>query len=63
MAQELVERNGIGESANAVWKALPAKHQKLFPTASAPIDEAAALQLPVKMVLRDSEPGLYLSRN
>jgi len=35
MARELVERNGIGESADAVWKALNAEHQKLFPTAGA----------------------------
>jgi len=33
MARELVERNGIGESADAVWKALNAENQKLFPTA------------------------------
>src|SRR6266481_5628036 len=31
MARELVERNGIGESADAVWKALNTAHQKLFP--------------------------------
>jgi superfamily II DNA or RNA helicase len=30
MARELVERNGIGESADAVWRALNAEHQKLF---------------------------------
>ena len=35
MARELVERNGIGESADAVWKALNAGHQKLFPNAGA----------------------------
>jgi hypothetical protein len=34
MARELVERNGIGESADAVWKSLNAEHQKLFPTGS-----------------------------
>ena len=34
MARELVERNGIGDSADAVWKALNREHQKLFPTAS-----------------------------
>src|SRR5436190_10430301 len=33
MARELVERNGIGESADAVWKALNAENQRLFPTA------------------------------
>jgi len=32
MARELVERNGIGETADSVWKALNAEHQKLFPT-------------------------------
>lgn len=32
MARELVERNRIGETADAVWKALNAEHQKLFPT-------------------------------
>jgi hypothetical protein len=31
MARELVERNGVGESANAIWKALNAENQKLFP--------------------------------
>jgi superfamily II DNA or RNA helicase len=31
MARELVERNGVGETADAVWKALNAEHQKLFP--------------------------------
>ena len=34
MARELVERNGIGETADAVWKALNAEHKKLFPTTS-----------------------------
>jgi hypothetical protein len=34
MARELVERNGIGETADAVWKALNAENQKLFPTAT-----------------------------
>ena len=39
MARELVERSGIGETADAVWKALNAEHQKLFPTStSAPIE-------------------------
>src|SRR5579859_2889508 len=35
MARELVERNGIGETADSVWRALNTEHQKLFPTASA----------------------------
>ena len=40
MARELVERNGIGETADAVWKALNTEHQKLFPTASPRYDDA-----------------------
>jgi hypothetical protein len=32
MARELVEKNGIGDSADAIWKALHQEHQKLFPT-------------------------------
>ena len=48
MARELVERNGIGETADAVWKALNTEHQKLFPTASCsdegvPLIEAASI--------------------
>jgi superfamily II DNA or RNA helicase len=39
MARELVERNGIGEAADAVWKALNLEHQKLFPTTSAGNDD------------------------
>jgi superfamily II DNA or RNA helicase len=45
MARELVERNGIGESADAVWKALNAEHQKLFPNVSEPVDEVASREL------------------
>ena len=32
MAKELVEKNGIGEGADRVWKALNSEHQRLFPT-------------------------------
>ena len=32
MARESVERNGIGESADSVWRALSTEHQKLWPT-------------------------------
>jgi len=45
MARELVERNGIGESADAVWKALNAEHRRLFPTASAAMDEVGKPEL------------------
>jgi hypothetical protein len=51
MAWELVERNGIGETADAVWKSLNTEHQKLFPTTSrsngdVPMIEASTI-LPV----------------
>jgi hypothetical protein len=51
MARELVERNGIGESADAVWKALNTAHQKPFPGASClientcPVEEAGGFPL------------------
>jgi hypothetical protein len=50
MARELVERNGIGETADAVWKALNTEHQKLFPAGSSsnrdvPLTEAPAVLL------------------
>ena len=40
MARELVERNGIGETADAVWRALNTKHQKLFPTTASRNEDA-----------------------
>jgi superfamily II DNA or RNA helicase len=39
MARELVERNGIGESADVVWRALNAQHQKLFPSTAPSSDD------------------------
>jgi hypothetical protein len=32
MARELVEKNGIGDNADAIWRALHLEHQNLFPT-------------------------------
>src|SRR5947209_10082286 len=40
MARELVERNGIGDSADAVWRRLNDEHQRLF-AAQASISPAA----------------------
>src|SRR6185437_13151078 len=36
MARELVEKNGIGDTADAVWRSLNEEHQKLFPTSATP---------------------------
>jgi superfamily II DNA or RNA helicase len=46
MARELVERNGIGDTADSVWRALTAEHQKLFPTTSGCSDDAASPERP-----------------
>jgi hypothetical protein len=49
MARELVERNGIGDTADAVWRALNLEHHKLFPTTSAGNDDgpfSEAVNLP-----------------
>jgi hypothetical protein len=46
MARELVERNGIGETADAIWKTLNTEHQKLFPTTSPRNDDGSSAELP-----------------
>lgn len=48
MARELVEKNGIGETADNVWRALTREHQKLFP---------ASLNLPQLPSEVVDEPG------
>jgi len=53
MARELVEKNGIGDSADAIWKALHQEHQKLFRT-----DQCAATgQTEVSPPQASSEPA------
>ncbi len=46
MPRELVERNGIGETADAVWKSLNAEHQKLFPATSRSNGDVSLLEAP-----------------
>jgi len=55
MARELVERNGIGESADAVWKALNAEHLKLFPTVAHSVEEVGSSELPAGVLLGNSD--------
>ena len=55
MARELVERIGIGESADAVWKALNAEHQKRFPNASEPADHVAVPEFSGNVLQSDSD--------
>jgi len=54
MARELVERNGIGETADSVWRALTAEHQKLFPGRSLSADDAPLTEMPG--ILMDTQP-------
>jgi len=55
MARELVERNGIGETADAVWKALNAEHQKLFPARACHDDDTVFVETQGIMV--GDQPG------
>ena len=57
MARELVEKNGIGETADNVWRALTREHQKLFPTSSnVPQLPSEVVNAPATLTL-DSEPA------
>jgi hypothetical protein len=58
MARELVERNGIGETADAVWKALNLEHQKLFPTTSVRTDDAPFSEKNILADAQDDPAGL-----
>jgi len=57
MARELVERNGIGESADAVWKALNTEHQKLFPSTSRSNGEEPLLEAPDVLPQAQPDPA------
>ncbi|MGA8439409.1 MAG: hypothetical protein WB762_29080 [Candidatus Sulfotelmatobacter sp.] len=46
MARELVERNGIGDTADSVWRAPSTKHQKLFPGRSHRDDDGLSIEKP-----------------
>lgn len=48
MARELVEKNGIGDSADAIWKTLHEEHQKLFGTVQQPVETAHSDELPIE---------------
>ncbi len=57
MARELVERNGIGETADAVWKALNTEHQKLFATTRGGNDDAPSSDPPDLLVGTEFDPA------
>ena len=56
MARELVARNGIGETADAVWKALNREHQKLFPANSGSNGDVASID--ISRVRNDTQANL-----
>ena len=55
MARELVQRNGIGESADAVWKGLHTEHQKLFPATSPSNEVVVSLEAPGSLLTTQSD--------
>ena len=57
MARELVERNGIGDTADSVWRALTAEHQKLFPGRSHSDDDASSIEVPGILLDAQSDPA------
>ena len=60
MARELVESNGIGESADSVWKALSAEHQKLFPGAVRSVDDESSVEAPVRLLTVQDNPAALI---
>ena len=44
MARELVKKNGIGDNADGIWRALNTEHQKLFAATSGSIDEPSVVE-------------------
>ena len=58
MARELVERNGIGESADAVWRQLNAEHGKLFGLGRQPATE---IKTGIREEMMNQQPSSPLS--
>src|SRR6266567_3380322 len=56
MARELVERNGIGETADAIWKALNSEKQKLFPTNNGSNDDTPVANAPGALIESQFDP-------
>lgn len=46
MAKELVEKNGIGKSADAIWKQFKREHERLFPVRTLEADAKPGLDIP-----------------
>ena len=61
MARELVERDGIGETADSVWRALNLEHQKMFPGASRD-DGASPIEASRNLLNTEAEPAFLTER-
>jgi superfamily II DNA or RNA helicase len=57
MARELVERNGIGETADAIWRTLNTEHQKRFPATAHSDNDAAVIEAPGVLIDAQSNPS------
>ena len=57
MARELVERNGIGETADAIWRTLNTEHQKRFPATAHSDNDAAVIEAPGVLIDTQSNPS------
>src|SRR5579871_4891323 len=62
MARELVERNGIGEGADSVWKALSAEHKKLFPSTACPIEDASPVEAVPNLLSGESNSAVLIEK-
>ena len=58
MARELVQRNGIGETADAVWKALNLEHSRLFPEPRSRNGDAFSSEESIFSDAQDNPAGL-----
>jgi hypothetical protein len=63
MARELVEKAGVGETADAIWRDLDKEREKILPRAAAvgepePEDSAAVLELPTQPCPQPTTVGL-----
>src|SRR5260370_41756008 len=61
MARELVARNGIGDTADSVWRALSTEHQKLFPTASSSDSDPSSAGPPGLLIEPHLDPACLVA--
>ena len=57
MARELVERNGIGETADAIWRTLNTEHRKRFPATSHSDSDVAVIEAPGVLIDGPCDPS------